>query len=89
MCNFGRRVVEFWIDESGISSVEYVVLLGIVAGGIVMAADFLGDAVSGRMEQVADCFDGVQNANGGNGGGTGGANGTGGGANNGQGFVGC
>ena len=89
MCNFGRRVVEFCADESGISSVEYVVLLSIVGTGIIMGAELLGDAISDRMIGIAGCFDGAQHANGGNGGGTGGTNRTGNGADNGGGFDGC
>ena len=89
MCGFGQRVVEFCADESGISSVEYALLLGIVGAGIMMGAEFLGDAVADRMTWAADCFDGAQSANGGTGGGTGGGNGTGSGADNGGGFAGC
>ena len=93
MCGFGQRVVEFCADESGISSVAYALLLGIVGAGILMGAELLGDAVADRMTWAADCFDGAQSANGGNGGGngggTGGGNGTGSGADNGGGFVGC
>ena len=89
MCNFGRRAVEFCADESGISAVEYVALLSIVGTGIMMGVEILGDAVSDRMIGIAGCFDGAQQANGGNGGGTGGVNGTGNGAGNGRGFIGC
>ncbi len=89
MCSFGERVVEFWADESGISSVEYALLLSIAGTGIMMGAELLGDAVSDRMTWAAGCFDGAQSANGGNGGGTGGAKGTGSGADNGRGFVDC
>lgn len=89
MGNLGRRVAAFCADESGISSVEYVVLLSLVGTGIVMGAELLGDAVSDRMIGIAGCFDGAQSADGGNGGGTGGAKGTGNGAAKGGGFAGC
>ncbi len=89
MCGFRQRVAELCADESGISSLEYALLLGIVGAGIMMGAELLSDVVSDRMTWAADCFDGAQNANGGNGGGTGGAKGTGSGADNGRGFVGC
>ncbi len=89
MCGLGQRVVEFCAGESGISSVEYALLLGNLGAGIMMGAELLGDAVSDRMTWAADCFDGAQSANGGTGGGTGGGNGTGSGADNGRGFVGC
>ena len=46
-------------DESGISSVEYALLLAFVAGGIIVAADELSTAVSGEMTAAADCIDGT------------------------------
>ncbi|MHA1153399.1 MAG: Flp family type IVb pilin [Alphaproteobacteria bacterium] len=48
-----------WKDESGISSVEYALLLAFVAAGIIVAADLLSNAVSNEMEQAADCIDGT------------------------------
>ncbi len=92
MCKIGRRIAGFCADESGISSVEYALLLSIAGAGIAMGAEFLGSAVSDRMIEVAGCFDGAHSANGansGNGGGIGGANGTGNGAGQGRGFIGC
>ena len=50
---------DFWNDESGISSVEYALLLAFVAGGIIVAADELSTAISGEMTQAADCIDGT------------------------------
>ncbi len=45
-----------WSDESGISSVEYALLLAFVAAGIIVAADGLSDAVSDEMEDAASCI---------------------------------
>ncbi len=45
-----------WNDESGISSVEYALLLAFVAAGIILAAGELADAVEGEMYQAADCI---------------------------------
>ena len=45
-----------WNDESGISSVEYALLLSFVAAGIIVAADLLADAVSNEMTQAAACI---------------------------------
>ncbi len=47
-----------WNDESGISSVEYALLLSFVAAGIIVAADLLADAVSNEMTQAAGCIEG-------------------------------
>ena len=49
----------FWDDESGISSVEYALLLAFVAAGIIVAADSLSNAVSNEMEEAAGCIEGT------------------------------
>ena len=48
-----------WKDESGISSVEYALLLAFVAAGIIVAADALSNAVSNQMEGAANCIEGT------------------------------
>ena len=45
-----------WHDESGISSVEYALLLAFVAAGIIVAADSLSEAVSNEMNEAATCI---------------------------------
>ncbi len=46
-----------WIDQSGISSVEYALLLAFVAAGIITAAELLSNAVENEMTNVADCIE--------------------------------
>ncbi len=71
-----------WRDKAGISSVEYAMLLAMIAGGIVMAADMLSNAVSNQLSDTAVLFDG----DGGDGcGNDGGGDGTGGDDGSGQG----
>ncbi len=84
-----RLVLRLLKDDSGISSVEYAMLLAFVASGIIMGATDLSNAVSGQMTDTASCFDGFADANGGQGGGTGGGGGSGQGAGNGDGFAIC
>ncbi|MEE8187709.1 MAG: Flp family type IVb pilin [Kiloniellales bacterium] len=45
-----------WRDESGISSVEYALLLAFIAGGIIFAAEELANAVENQMRDTADCL---------------------------------
>ena len=45
-----------WNDESGISSVEYALLLAFVAAGIIAGAELLSNAVSGEMGDAASCI---------------------------------
>ena len=51
-------LINLWNDESGISSVEYALLLAFVAAGIILAADALSNAVSNEMEDAATCIEG-------------------------------
>ena len=46
-----------WNDESGISSVEYALLLSFVAAGIIVAASELGYAVNSEMTLAAICLE--------------------------------
>jgi len=49
----------FWADESGISSIEYALLLAFIAAGIAIAAGDLGDAVQQRIADAVGCVDGT------------------------------
>lgn len=52
-------MAKLWQDESGISSVEYALLLAFIGGGIVLAADTLAQAISGEMNNAASCISGT------------------------------
>ncbi len=46
-----------WNDESGISSVEYALLLAFVAAGSITAAELLSNAVENEMTETAQCIE--------------------------------
>ena len=46
-----------WNDESGISSVEYALLLAFVAAGIIFGAELLSNAVENEMTDTANCIE--------------------------------
>ncbi len=56
MQKLGKFFEGFLTDESGISSVEYALLLAFVAGGIILGADALSSAVELEMTNAADCI---------------------------------
>lgn len=58
--DFGRVCGGLWRGRAGLSSVEYALLLALVAGGIVIAAHELSDAVGDQMNTTADCIDGTR-----------------------------
>ena len=51
-----KFMTRLWQDESGISSVEYALLLAFVAAGIIIGADALSSAVEAEMVSAADCI---------------------------------
>ncbi len=53
MYGLKQNLARLWNDESGISSVEYALLLAFVAAGIIVAAELLGNAVKNEMEDSA------------------------------------
>ncbi len=56
MSQMSEFLAKLWSDESGISSVEYALLLAFIAAGVAIAADQLGDAVSNEIQGSADCI---------------------------------
>ncbi len=50
-------ILNLWNDESGISSVEYALLLAFVAAGIITAAELLSNAVENEMTETAACIE--------------------------------
>ncbi len=54
-----RNLSRIWKDKSGISSVEYALLLSFVAAGIIGAADLLSNAVENKMTYAADYIEGA------------------------------
>ncbi len=50
-------ILNLWNDESGISSVEYALLLAFVAAGIITAAELLSNAVENEMTETANCIE--------------------------------
>jgi len=52
---------KLWKDTSGISSVEYALLLSFIAAGIVVAADLLGTAVGNEINGAANCVSSTSN----------------------------
>jgi len=51
-----KFMTRLWNDESGISSVEYALLLAFVAAGIIIGAEVLSEAVQAEMESTAECI---------------------------------
>ncbi len=52
----GIFLAKLWKGESGISSVEYALLLAFVAAGIILGAEALSGAVVNEMHGAASCI---------------------------------
>ncbi len=57
MSKTGKFLAKLWNDESGISSVEYALLLAFVAAGIILGTEALANSVEGKMSQTASCIE--------------------------------
>ena len=55
----GQFLARFWGDEDGAAAAEYALLLAIIAAGLAVSAGVLGTAISGALEDGADCIDGT------------------------------
>ncbi len=45
-----------WNDESGISAVEYVLMLALVGSALILGASFLGEQVGLQLNETALCI---------------------------------
>jgi Flp pilus assembly pilin Flp len=54
MRNLTTYLKSFWADESAISSVEYALLLAVIAAGIATMGGQLADAVEGAMKTACN-----------------------------------
>jgi Flp pilus assembly pilin Flp len=52
-----ERLADFWADESGISTVEYVLILAFVASAVIVAADELATAVGDQLAATGNCIE--------------------------------
>ncbi len=51
-----KFMTRFWRDESGNSSVEYVLLLALVGSAIILGASFLGSEIGLQLNETAQCI---------------------------------
>ncbi len=56
-----KRLSGLWADESGVTAVEYVLLLALVGTTIILGAEELGDVVADKLNTAGVCIqtDGV------------------------------
>ena len=47
---------KLWYDESGVSAVEYVLMLALVGSALILGASFLGQEVGLQLNEAALCI---------------------------------
>ncbi len=52
---------KLWYDESGVSAVEYVLMLALVGSTVIIGASFLGQEVGLQLNETATCLQDVTN----------------------------
>ncbi len=50
-----KFMTKLWQDESGISSVEYVLLLALIGSAIIIGPSLLGNEVGNQLSDTATC----------------------------------
>ncbi len=56
MSESGMLLARLWNDESGVSAVEYVLLLALVGSTVIIGASFLGQEVGLQLDETATCI---------------------------------
>ncbi len=56
MSKTGNFLAKLWNDESGVSAVEYVLLLALVGTTLIIGASFLGQEVGLQLNETATCL---------------------------------
>ncbi|MEE8515346.1 MAG: Flp family type IVb pilin [Alphaproteobacteria bacterium] len=56
MIESGMFLARLWNDESGVSAVEYVLLLALVGSTVIIGASFLGQEVGLQLDETATCI---------------------------------
>ncbi len=56
MSKTGKFLAKLWNDESGVSAVEYVLMLALIGSVLILGASLLGDEVANELTQTAGCI---------------------------------
>jgi Flp pilus assembly pilin Flp len=56
VCKTGQFLAKLWNDESGVSAVEYVLLLALVGTALIVGASLLGDEVANELTETGGCI---------------------------------
>ncbi len=56
MSKTGNFLAKLWNDESGVSAVEYVLLLALVGSTLIIGGSFLGQEVGLQFNETATCL---------------------------------
>lgn len=52
----GKFLAKLWNDESGVSAVEYALVLALVGSALILGASFLGQEVGLQLDETAQCL---------------------------------
>ncbi len=51
-----KFLAKLWNDESGVSAVEYVLMLALIGSALILGASLLGDEVANQLNDTASCL---------------------------------
>ena len=56
MSKTGKFLAKLWNDESGVSAVEYVLMLALIGSALILGASLLGNEVANELTETAGCI---------------------------------
>ncbi len=56
MSKTGKFLAKLWNDESGVSAVEYVLLLALVGSALIAGGSVLGREIGIQLDTTAQCL---------------------------------
>ncbi len=51
-----KFLAKLWNDESGVSAVEYVLMLALIGSALILGASLLGNEVANQLSDTASCL---------------------------------
>ena len=58
------QIIKFWRDEEGATAIEYGLIAGLIAVGLIFSLEGVRTAISGLFDKIANLLNGVSPSSG-------------------------
>jgi pilus assembly protein Flp/PilA len=59
-----EQIIKFWRDEEGATAIEYGLIAGLIAVGLIFSLEGVRTAISGLFDKIANLLNGVSPSSG-------------------------